>query len=82
LKTEYGVDLSLSSLPYKMARWPQAGFDPADFRYSERIRVVRDRDDNWALLAQSAWDFDRLIDRNESLVLAETPDPSLFESAS
>jgi peptide chain release factor 3 len=81
LKTEYGVDLSLSSLPYKLARWPQAGFDPEDFRYSERIRVVRDRDDHWALLAQSTWDFDRLRDRNESLVLAETPDPSLFESA-
>jgi peptide chain release factor 3 len=81
LKTEYGVDLSLSSLPYKAARWPQAGFDPLDYRYSERIRVVRDRDDNWALLAQSAWDFDRLLDRNESLVLAETPDPALFETA-
>ena len=81
LKTEYGVDLTLSVLPYTMARWPQEGFDPEDFRYSERIRVVRDRDDNWALLAQSPWDFDRVLERNEDLVLAETPDPSLFESA-
>ncbi len=81
LKSEYGVELTLSKLPYTLARWPQAGFDPADFKYSERIRVVRDRDDNWALLAQSAWDIDRLLERNESLVLAETPDPSLFESA-
>ncbi|MFP6653989.1 MAG: hypothetical protein VCB25_00060, partial [Myxococcota bacterium] len=81
LKTEYGVDLSLSSLPYKLARWPQAGFNPDDVRYSERIRVVRDRDDHWALLAHSPWDFDRLLERNESLVLAETPDPSLFETA-
>jgi peptide chain release factor 3 len=81
LKTEYGVDLTLSALPYTMARWPQEGFNPEDFRYSERIRVVRDRDDNWALLAQSPWDFDRVLERNEDLVLAETPDPSLFESA-
>jgi len=81
LKSEYGVDLTLSNLPYTLARWPQAGFDPDDFKYSERIRVVRDRDDNWALLAQSPWDFDRLLERNESLELAETPDPSLFESA-
>jgi peptide chain release factor 3 len=81
LKTEYGVDLTLSRLPYSLARWPQAGFDPADFKYSERIRVVRDRDQNWALLGQSPWDFERLVERNESLVLAETPDPSLFESA-
>jgi peptide chain release factor 3 len=81
LKSEYGVDLTLSNLPYTLARWPQAGFDPEDFKYSERIRVVRDRDGNWALLAQSSWDFDRLLERNESLELAETPDPSLFESA-
>jgi peptide chain release factor 3 len=81
LQSEYGVELTLSNLPYTLARWPQAGFDPEDFRYSERIRIVHDRDDNWALLAQSAWDLDRLLERNESLVLAETPDPSLFESA-
>ena len=81
LKTEYGVELTLSNLPYKLARWPQAGFAPEDFRYSERIRVVRDRDDRWALLAHSSWDFDRVLERNEDLVLAETPDPSLFESA-
>ena len=81
LKSEYGVDLTLSNLPYTLARWPQAGFDPDDFRYSERIRVVLDRDDRWALLAQSSWDFDRLTERNESLELSETPDPSLFESA-
>ena len=80
LKTEYGVELSLSNLPYKLARWPQAGFDPEDYKYSERIRVVRDRDDHWALLAHSVWDFDRLLERNEALELAETPDPSLFEN--
>ncbi len=81
LKTEYGVDLSLSPMPYTLARWPLAGFNPEDFRYSERLRVVKDRDDNWALLGQSGWDFDRVLERNESLVLSETPDPTLFESA-
>ena len=81
LKTEYGVDLTLSPLPYRLARWPQAGFDPDDFRYSERIRVVRDREDRWALLAHGEWDFERALERHESLELAETPDPSLFEAA-
>jgi peptide chain release factor 3 len=82
LKGEYGVDLKLSRLPFTVARWPQAGFDPDQFRYSERIRVVRDRDDRWALLAHNLWDVERLLERNEDLVLAETPDPTLFESAS
>ncbi|MBW2426703.1 MAG: peptide chain release factor 3 [Deltaproteobacteria bacterium] len=82
MKTEYGVELKLSPLPYKVARWPQSEFDPEEFRYSERIRCVRDREDRWALLAHGSWDFDRLLERKESLVLSETPDPSLFESAS
>ena len=43
---------------------------------------MRDRDDRWALLAHSSWDLDRLLDRNEALVLSETPDPKLFERAS
>jgi peptide chain release factor 3 len=81
LKSEYGVELKLGKLPYTIARWPLSGFDPDDFRYSERIRVVRDRDDRWALLAHSPWDLDRLRDRNESIVLSETPDPTLFERA-
>jgi small GTP-binding protein len=78
---QYGVDLKLGKLPYTIARWPLSGFDPDDFRYSERIRIVRDRDDRWALLAHSPWDLDRLRDRNDSIVLSETPDPTLFERA-
>ena len=79
LKSEYGVDLKLGKLPYTIARWPLEGFEPDDFRYSERIKVVRDRDDRWALLAHNSWDLDRLRDRNDSIVLSETPDPTLFE---
>jgi peptide chain release factor 3 len=81
LRSEYGVELTLSTMPYKLARWPQAGFDPTDFKYSERIRAVKDRDDNWALLGHGEWDFDRLTERNEALELAETPDPSLFATS-
>jgi len=81
LKTEYGVELPLSNLSFTIARWPQAGFDPEEVRYSERVRAVLDRDDRWALLAHSPWDLDRLTERNEELVLAETPDPELFERA-
>ena len=42
LKSEYRVDLQLTGLPFKLARWPQGEFDPEIFRYAERIQVVKD----------------------------------------
>jgi peptide chain release factor 3 len=81
LKSEYGVNLELSSLPFKLARWPQGEFDPEIFRYSDRIRVVLDQEDRHAVLAQSSWDLDRALERHEDLVLAETADPALFEAS-
>ncbi len=81
LKDEYRVDLHLTPLPFKLARWPQGEFDPDIFRYSERIKVVKDSEDRFAILAQGSWDLDRALEKNETLQLAETADPSLFESA-
>ena len=81
LKSEYSVDLKLTPMNFKVARWPQGEFDPGIFKYSERVRAVRDRDDNWAVLAHSEWDLQRAAEKHEDLDLAETPDPSLFERA-
>ncbi len=81
LKDEYRVDLRLSPMPFTLARWPQGEFDSEIFRYSERIRVVEDRDGRLALLAQGLWDLDRTLERHEGLVLSDTADPEMFESA-
>ncbi|MBW2384429.1 MAG: peptide chain release factor 3 [Deltaproteobacteria bacterium] len=81
LKGEYGVDLELSPLPFKLARWPQGDFDPEIFRYSERLRVVLDQQGRHAVLAQSTWDLDRALERHEELVLSETAEPALFEGS-
>ena len=81
LKNEYRVDLRLSPLPFKLARWPQGEFDPEVFRYSERIRVVEDREGRTALLAHGLWDLQRALERHEDLVLSETADPELFDAA-
>jgi peptide chain release factor 3 len=79
LKDEYGVELTLTNLPFSLARWPQGEFDPDVFRYSQRIKVVQDHEGRHAILAQSPWDLDRAIDKNDELELAETADPSLFQ---
>jgi len=82
LSGEYGVDLVLTPLNYKLARWPQGEFDPEIVRFSERVKAVRDLYDRPVLLAISPWDLDRLVQKHEDLDLSETADPHLFESAS
>ena len=82
LSGEYGVDLMLTPLAYKLARWPQGEFDPDIVRFSERIKAVRDLYERPVLLATSPWDLDRLLQKHEELDLSETADPHLFESAS
>jgi peptide chain release factor 3 len=79
---EYGVKLELSPLPFELARWVQGDFDPAIFRFSERIAVVEDREGRPVLLARSGFDLDRAVERNPELELSEVADPHLFESAS
>ena len=81
LKGEYRVDLELTSLPFKLARWPQGDFDPDIFRHAERIKVVRDAQDRFAILAHNQWDLQRALERHEDLVLSETADPELFDGA-
>jgi peptide chain release factor 3 len=82
LDQEYGVLPDLTPLPFKLARWPQGEFDPEIFKFSERIKVVRDREGRHALLAQSEWDLSRALERHEDLVLADTADPALFDTQS
>ena len=79
LQSEYRVDLQLSPLPFKLARWPRGEFDPEIFRHSERIEVVRDSQGRFVILAQSEWDVQRALERHEGLELSETADPHLFE---
>jgi peptide chain release factor 3 len=81
LKGEYRVDLELTSLPFKLARWPQGDFDPDIFRHAERIKVVRDGEGRFVILAHNDWDVQRALERHEGLELSETADPGLFEAA-
>jgi peptide subunit release factor RF-3 len=74
------VELQLSPLPFELARWPQGEFDPGLFRYSERIMVVEDREGRPALLARTAFDIDRAIEKHPELRLSDTAVPELFET--
>jgi peptide chain release factor 3 len=74
LATEYRVELALTPLPYQIARWPRAGFDPAAFRFSDSVKEVRDRDGHPVLLFRSPWNLQVTQEKHPELVLAETGD--------
>jgi peptide chain release factor 3 len=74
LASEYRVDLQLTPLPYQIARWARTGFDPADFRFSDSVKVVEDRDGHPVLLFRSPWNLQVTREKYPLLVLAETGD--------
>jgi peptide chain release factor 3 len=77
LQAEYGVALKLTPLPYQLARWPHGGFDPEDFRWSDSVKIVEDRDHRPVLLFRSSWNLDMTRQKNPDLELAETGDAVL-----
>ncbi len=79
MAAEYKVELRLSPLTFKVARWPQAGFDDDMVRHSQMTKLVYDRDGRAVVLAQSQAFLDSLVARHPELELADTPDPKLFQ---
>ncbi|HTO70590.1 MAG TPA: peptide chain release factor 3 [Myxococcota bacterium] len=77
MASEYGVELRLTPLPYKIARWVHGEYDPDVLRYSETMRLVEDRDHHAVLLAESLWHVDRALARHPEIRLSETSDPQL-----
>jgi peptide chain release factor 3 len=74
LAAEYNVECRLTPLPYQVARWARAGFDPGAFRYADSVKIVADRDGHPVLLFRSPWNLDVTRQKHPDLVLAETGD--------
>jgi peptide chain release factor 3 len=77
MASEYSVELRLSPLPFKVARWVHGAFDPDVLRYSGTLKLVEDRDGKTVLLAESLWHVERALARHPEIVLSETSDPQL-----
>ena len=71
MATEYRVELTLTSLPFTVARWIRSEFDPEWFRYGETL-LLDDREGHPVVISKSEWYMDRLLQRHEDLDLAET----------
>ncbi len=77
MEHEYGVELRLTPLPYKIARWVHGAYDADVLRYSDAMRLVEDRDHHAVLLAESIWHVERALSRHPEILLSETSDPQL-----
>jgi peptide chain release factor 3 len=73
LKSEYGVDIVRTSLPYRLARWVRSDkedFDPKSMTLTSTSLLVLDRDEEPVVLFESEWAVDWAVDHNEKLGLS------------
>ena len=71
LEVEYRVKLTLTSLPFTIARWIRGTYDPDWFQYGD-TRLLEDREGRPVVIGKSEWYMDRLLQRHEELEFAET----------
>ena len=71
METEYRVKLTLTPLPFTIARWIRGTYDPDWFAYSD-TRLLEDREGRPVVIGKSDWYIDRLLQRHEELDLADT----------
>jgi len=72
LKNEYGVDLIIDRLPYRLVRWVKMdNFDHKNFSLAMDTLLVYDQDEHPAVLFQSEWSIRHVVERNKGAELEE-----------
>jgi peptide chain release factor 3 len=70
LKNEYNVDLKLTSLNLRYARWiTEIEGRPNDLNLTSTSRLVKDTKDNYVLLFENEWSIQWALDKNKGLSL-------------
>ncbi len=72
LKNEYNVDLKLSYLNHRHARWiTDIVGHPNDLNKTSTTMIVKDTHDNYVLLFENEWSIQWVLDRNKGLTLRD-----------
>lgn len=70
LKNEYNVDLKLTYLDYRHARWiSEIKGNPRDLNVTSTTMLVQDYHENFVLLFENEWSIQWALDKNKGLVL-------------
>lgn len=72
LKNEYNVDLKLTRLNYRHARWiSEINSDPHDLNVTSTTMLVKDHHESFVLLFENDWSIQWALDRNKGLSLRD-----------
>ncbi len=72
LKNEYYVDLKLTNLSLRFARWiSEIDVHPHDLNVTSTTRLVKDNKDNFVLLFENEWSIQWALDKNKGLSLRD-----------
>lgn len=74
MQTEYSVELKLSPIDLKVARWLKGKWDPEDFRHLASTKLLEDREGQPVLLFDNQHTLRWIEERHPELELAETAD--------
>jgi len=72
LKNEYGVDIKLTQLNHRHARWiTEINGKPEDLNITSTTFIVKDKRDNFVLLFENEWSIRWAEEKNPSLKLED-----------
>jgi peptide chain release factor 3 len=74
LQSEYGVELKLTPIDFRVARWPRGKWDPADFRHLTSVKLLDDREGHPVLLFDNQHTMRWIQEQHPGLELADTVD--------
>lgn len=76
LKNEYGVDIKIQHLPYRLARWVEGeNIEPKKLNLTSSTIAVEDKEGRLVLLFENDWSIHWAEDRNKSLTLVDIATP-------
>ncbi|NLX77801.1 MAG: peptide chain release factor 3 [Clostridiaceae bacterium] len=72
LLNEYNVDIKISMLPHKFARWLiTTGTDPRDLNLTSSTILAEDKNDRYMLIFENQWSIDWAKEKNRGIELSD-----------
>lgn len=72
LRNEYNVELRITKIPHKFARWLiSKDADPHDFNLTSSTIIAEDKFGNTVLIFENSWSVDWALDKNRGITLSD-----------
>lgn len=72
LLNEYNVDLKITMMPHKFARWLNGEItDPYDLNLTSSTILAEDKDEKYVLIFENQWSIDWAKEKNKGIELSD-----------